>query len=57
MTPNDYLSPDWESAGRIHEWKNYISEKLRGMWDTFTPEQKAAIAESAEESASREEWD
>lgn len=55
--PNDYMNPDWGSAGKVHEWKNYINHRLQVMWDTFTPEQKAAIAASADEVAGREEWD
>lgn len=55
--PTDYASPDWASARRVHEWKNYIGDKLRAMWSSFTDEQKQAIAESANDSAEREEWD
>jgi len=55
--PSDWKNPDWESCDRVHEWKNYISDKLRLMWDTFTDEQKQAIAESAQGAASAEEWD
>jgi hypothetical protein len=53
----NYLNPNWDEAGRVHDWRNYISAELRGMWNTFTPEQKKAIAESAEETASREDWE
>jgi len=56
-TPKDWENPKWEDAERVHEWKNYVSAEVRGMWDTFTPEQKQALARSAEECASREEWD
>lgn len=57
MTPTDWETPDWASAVRVHEWKNYISEKLQAMWESFTPEQKQAIAESADDVASREDWE
>jgi hypothetical protein len=57
MSPDDYKHPEWEKAGRVHDWRNYISNKLRGMWETFTDEQKQAIAESAEEDANAEEWE
>ena len=55
--PHDYKNPDWKSAGRVHEWKNYISDPLREIWHSFSDEQKAKIAHSADESASQEEWD
>lgn len=55
--PDDYAAPDWADAGRVHDWRNYVSERLRGMWGTFTDDQKQAIAESAQDAADREEWD
>lgn len=55
--PLDYANPDWEKARRVHEWKNYVSERLQAVWHTFTDEQKQAIAESADDVASAEEWD
>ena len=57
MQPMDYDHPDWEEAGRVHNWRNHISQELRDMWDAFSIDQKRAIAENADEIASREEWD
>ncbi len=37
-TPKDWAAPDWGNAGRVHEWKNYISDEVQAMWDTFTDE-------------------
>jgi len=56
-TPNDWAAPDWASAGRVHEWKNYVSEEVQSMWGTFTDVQKQALARQAEDNASKEEWD
>jgi hypothetical protein len=56
-TPSDYAAPKWDEDDRVHNWRNYISERLREMWESFTDGQKAAIAESAQEAADREEWD
>ena len=55
--PADWKSPKWKKAGKVHEWKNYVNETLQSMWEEFTEYQKQALAASAEESASREEWD
>ena len=55
--PKDWKAPNWKKAGRVHEWKNYVNETLQSMWEEFTDYQKQALAASAEESASREEWD
>ena len=55
--PKDWESPIWKDAGRVHEWKNYISEEIQGIWDTFTVSQKQAIARGADELSGLEEWD
>ena len=55
--PYNYKNPEWDKAQKVHDWRNYISEKLCEMWDTFTDEQKLAIAENAEEQANSEEWE
>lgn len=56
-TPADWQSPSWGAAGRVHEWKNYISDEVRAMWHTFTDEQKQAFARQADEIAGREDWE
>jgi hypothetical protein len=53
----DWRSPEWEKAGRVHDWRNYVGDELRAMWDTFTDEQKRAIARNADVLADGEEWD
>ena len=55
--PSDFATPDWKAAHQKFDWRNYISEPLRGIWDSFTLLQKAVIAASAEESASGEDWE
>ena len=55
--PHDYSDPDWNDDSRVHNWRNYIGRSLRSLWPTFTDEQKAAIAENADDIAGREEWD
>lgn len=55
--PKDCLDPDFENCQRVHDWKNYISDDLRFIWPTFTDEQKAAIADNADDIANGEEWE
>lgn len=55
--PSDYFEPNWDEEQKAHNWRNYINDRLRAMWSTFTDEQRAAIAESAQERADCEEWD
>lgn len=54
---SDWKSPNWESAGRIHDWRNHVSEEIQDMWDTFTDEQKRALQQQAQQQAEAEEWD
>lgn len=53
----DVRHPDWAREWRVHNWRNYITDELKEMWDTFTDAQKLAIARMAEERASAEDWD
>lgn len=53
----DFVSPDWNDKRRCHDWRNYISEELREIWETFTLEQKRIIARNAQNIADKEEWD
>lgn len=53
---------DWESWRRemgrpIHEWRVYVTDEVRALWHTFTPEQKVAVMRMADEMAGREQWD
>jgi hypothetical protein len=51
------LTPNWKNKQKVHDWRNYISQELQEMWDTFTYKQKEAIARNADEQASNEHWD
>ena len=53
----NYLNPDWKAAEMVHDWRNYISDELIAIWDTFTDEQKRLIAKSADDAAGKEEWE
>lgn len=53
----DFENPDWDAAGRVHDWRNYISDDVRAIWHTFTLEQRRLLAEQADAFADREEWE
>ncbi len=55
--PDDWDHPRWSEYDRVHGWRNYISDEIEAMWDTFTPIQKRALARQASENASSEHWD
>jgi hypothetical protein len=51
------LKPEWELAGKVHDWRNHIPDHVQRIWETFTLDQKAALFVWAEYDASNEEWD
>lgn len=51
------LNPEWEKAGKVHDWRNYVNGNIRALWPTFTEEQKCALVEQAEDRAGDENWD
>ena len=57
MVEKDIQNPKWEETGRVHDWRNYISVRVRAIWHTFTDEQKEALYLQAENMADNEEWD
>ncbi len=50
-------NPQWEKADKVHDWRNYISDNVKAIWDTFSNIQKFALLKQADDQASREEWD
>ncbi len=58
----DYLkdqaaNPKWSEAGRVHDWRNYATDEIKRIWDSFSTEQKHAIVEMLDERASNENWE
>jgi hypothetical protein len=49
--------PQWDRASRVHDWRNYVSDEVRKMWDSFTEEQKRALYRQSDELAYAEEWE
>jgi hypothetical protein len=55
MKLSDWWRPDWNAGGKVHNWRNYVSEEVRAMWDTFNDDQKKALYRQANDNAEREE--
>jgi hypothetical protein len=53
----DIDNPEFDKAGRVHDWRNYIMEHLIILWDDLSRETRMAIAMIAQKQASEEEWD
>lgn len=54
-TPEDYIEPKWEEYEKVHGWRNYVSDRIKRLWPTFTLQQQAALAENFQELANEEE--
>ena len=33
--PKDYEEPEFDKASKVHDWKNYASDKLIAQWSFF----------------------
>ena len=51
------LDGDFSDIGRVHDWRNYISDEVREMWGTFSSAQKLALFRQADQCADRENWE
>lgn len=49
--------PQWDKAGKVHDWRNYIIQEVRDIWGTFTSEQQKVLYKQADDIAMQEEWD
>lgn len=53
----DLTAPAFDRAGRICDWRNYVPDAVRAMWDTLPLLTRAAVYVTAQAGASAEEWD
>lgn len=56
LTPYDWENPQWNEYHRVHNWRNYVSNDVKEIWNTFTDTQKLLLAQLFEELAGNEEW-
>ena len=50
-------NPNWETGGRVHNWKTYIFDSIRLQWSALPLEAKVIAFIMAEQQASCEEWE
>lgn len=48
---------DWDEGGQVHNWRNHVGKNVRLLWDTFTAQQKIAIAHDSDDRAGAEIWE
>jgi hypothetical protein len=49
--------PHWDDAGKVHDWRNHVPDGVKELWLTFTPQQRKALYQWADDLAGREEWE
>jgi len=49
--------PQWERAGKVHDWRNHIPETVRNVWDAMSLDARVVSYVFAREAAQSEEWD
>lgn len=51
------VTPDWDNARRVHDWRNHVPEFVKKQWECLTVETRVVTFWIASESASDEDWD
>lgn len=57
MVTHNWRDPDFSNPDRVHDWLNYASFKLAGIWQTFSDDLLLLIAANLQDVADKEEWD
>lgn len=57
IKPLNLFNPDFENAGRVHDWRNHVPEYLITHWCELTAREREIIACIAQEKANNEHWD
>ncbi len=61
MTNEDLLKaisfPEFENAGRVHDWRNHIIDSMIEIWDELSIETRACLIIVAKKESSDEEWE
>ena len=54
--PDDWEHPRWGTKWKTHNWRNHVTDEVAEMWQSFSAEQKKALARQAQALAEAEEW-
>lgn len=57
MGDEHIIFPEWDKAGKVHDWRNHVPQNVRNLWDTFTIIQLKALYAWAYNLAMEERWD
>jgi len=48
---------DWANTHKCHDWRNYVPQAVRDVWDELTVEARLAVCLTAMPMADREDWE
>ena len=53
----DVRKPDFDNAGKVHDWRNHLGWRTVDIWHELSGRQQLALAQDAQDTADREEWE
>lgn len=53
----DLNNPEFEKAGKVHDWRNHIPMEFIEIWNDLTEREKKIIIILCQNEADAEEWD
>ncbi len=51
------VNPEFDKAGKIHDWRNHVLESFKVHWQTLAMEARFTIFAYAQKAADGEQWD
>ena len=54
---SDINSPEWNKAGKVHDWRNHIPEPVKECWERLSVDAKHVAYYMAEQKADQEVWE
>ena len=55
--PTNWEFPQWDDAGRVHDWMNYATAELKDHWHNMDDTTKQIVSACLQDEADREEWE
>lgn len=52
-----FESQNFNDVSRVHDWRNYVPDEIKEVWDNLTERERKLIFIMCEPIADREEWD
>ena len=53
----ELYNPQFEKAGKVHDWRNYVPTKVQEIWKILSLRERIIVYIMARQQAFDEEWD